>query len=53
MSALLLGATRLVGARLGQLPDTGYVRAAAFSLDGRNLLAGYNERFAARRTCWM
>jgi WD40 repeat protein len=35
------------GARLGQLPDTGYVRAAAFSPDGRYLLAGYDERFAA------
>ena len=35
------------GARLGQLPDSGYIRAAAFSPDGRYLLAGYDERFAA------
>lgn len=37
----------ITGARLAQLPDTGYVRAAAFSPDGRYLLAGYDERFAA------
>jgi WD40 repeat protein len=35
------------GARLAQLPDQGYLRAAAFSPDGRYLLAGYDERFAA------
>jgi WD40 repeat protein len=35
------------GARLAQLPDTGYLRAAAFSPDGRYLLAGYDERVAA------
>jgi WD40 repeat protein len=35
------------GARLGQLPDSGYLRSAAFSPDGRYLLAGYDERFAA------
>jgi WD40 repeat protein len=35
------------GARLAQLPDTGYLRAAAFSPDGRYLLAGYDENFAA------
>jgi WD40 repeat protein len=35
------------GARLGQLPDSGYVDAAAFSPDGRYLLAGYQERSAA------
>src|SRR5262249_14345487 len=37
----------VTGAPLAQLPDTGYVRAAAFSPDGRYLLAGYSERFAA------
>ena len=31
------------GARLAQLPDAGYLRAAAFSPDGRYLLAGYDE----------
>jgi WD40 repeat protein len=35
------------GARLGQLPDSGYMDAAAFSPDGRYLLAGYQERSAA------
>jgi WD40 repeat protein len=35
------------GARLAQLPDMGYLRAAAFSPDGRYLLAGYDENFAA------
>ena len=37
----------LTGARLAQLPDMGYVRAAAFSPDGRYLLTGYDERAAA------
>jgi WD40 repeat protein len=37
----------VTGARLGQLPDAGYLRAAAFSPDGRYLLAGYDERAAA------
>ncbi|HEY6988574.1 MAG TPA: hypothetical protein VH369_09330, partial [Bryobacteraceae bacterium] len=35
------------GARLAQIPDAGYIRAAAFSPDGRCLLAGYDERSAA------
>jgi len=36
------------GARLAELPDdAGYLRTAAFSPDGRYLLAGYDERFAA------
>ena len=36
------------GARLAELPDNaGYLRTAAFSPDGRYLLAGYDERFAA------
>jgi WD40 repeat protein len=35
------------GGRLAQLPDAGYLRAAAFSPDGRYLLAGYDERSAA------
>jgi WD40 repeat protein len=35
------------GARLGQLPDAGYLRTAAFSPDGRYVLAGYDERAAA------
>jgi WD40 repeat protein len=35
------------GARLAQPPDMGYLRAAAFSPDGRFLLAGYEERVAA------
>lgn len=35
------------GARLAQLPDTGYIRAAAFSPDGRYLLAGFDEHYAA------
>jgi WD40 repeat protein len=37
----------LTGARLAQLPDMGYLRAAAFSPDGRYLLTGYDERAAA------
>jgi WD40 repeat protein len=37
----------VTGARLAQLPETGYVRTAAFSPDGRYLLAGYDEHFAA------
>ncbi len=37
----------VTGARLGQLPDAGYLRAAAFSPDGRYLLAGYDERASA------
>ena len=37
----------VTGARLAQLPDMGYLRAAAFSPDGRYLLAGYDERSAA------
>jgi WD40 repeat protein len=37
----------VTGARLAQLPDSGYIRAAAFSPDGRYLLTGYDERFAA------
>jgi len=37
----------LTGSRLAQLPDSGYIRAATFSPDGRYLLAGYDERFAA------
>jgi WD40 repeat protein len=37
----------VTGARLAQLPDAGYLRAAAFSPDGRYLLAGYDERSAA------
>lgn len=35
------------GAHLSQLPDSGYVAAAAFSPDGRYLLAGYQEHSAA------
>jgi WD40 repeat protein len=35
------------GARLAELPDSGYLRTAAFSPDGRYLLAGYDERSAA------
>jgi WD40 repeat protein len=35
------------GARLAELPDAGYLRVAAFSPDGRYLLAGYDERSAA------
>jgi len=35
------------GVRLAQLPDAGYLRAAAFSPDGRYVLAGYDERSAA------
>lgn len=34
------------GARLAQLPDTGYLRTAAFSPDGRYLLTGYEEHSA-------
>jgi WD40 repeat protein len=38
----------VTGARLAQLPEAaGYLRAAAFSPDGRYLLAGYDERAAA------
>jgi WD40 repeat protein len=37
----------VTGARLAQLPDAGYLRAAAFSPDGRYVLAGYDDRFAA------
>ena len=37
----------VTGARLAQLPDMGYLRAAAFSPDGRYLLTGHNERAAA------
>jgi WD40 repeat protein len=37
----------LTGARLAQLPDMGYLRAAAFSPDGRYLIAGYDEHAAA------
>jgi WD40 repeat protein len=37
----------VTGARLAQLPDAGYLRAAAFSPDGRYVLAGYDERSAA------
>ncbi len=35
------------GARLAELPDTGYLRAATFSPDGRYILAGYDENAAA------
>jgi WD40 repeat protein len=35
------------GAALAQLPDAGYIRAVAFSPDGRYLLTGYDERSAA------
>ena len=37
----------VTGTRWGQLPDTGYLRAATFSPDGRYLLTGYDERAAA------
>ena len=37
----------LKGARLAELPDAGFLDAAAFSPDGRYLLAGYQERSAA------
>jgi WD40 repeat protein len=37
----------VTGARLAQLPDSGYIRTAAFSPDGRYLLAGYDEHAAA------
>jgi WD40 repeat protein len=38
----------VTGARLAQLPEAaGYLRAAAFSPDGRYLFAGYDERAAA------
>jgi WD40 repeat protein len=37
----------VTGARLAQLPDLGHLSAAAFSPDGRYLLAGYSERVAA------
>jgi len=36
----------VTGARLAQLPDVGYLDAAAFSPDGRYVLAGYEEPFA-------
>jgi WD40 repeat protein len=35
------------GARLAQLPDAGFLDAAAFSPDGRYLLTGYQEHTAA------
>jgi WD40 repeat protein len=35
------------GTRLAELPDAGFLDAAAFSPDGRYLLAGYQERSAA------
>ena len=35
------------GARLAELPETGYLRSAAFSPDGRYLLTGYDENAAA------
>jgi hypothetical protein len=35
------------GTRLAELPDMGYLRSAAFSPDGRYLLAGYDENAAA------
>ncbi len=35
------------GVRLAELPDAGYLRTAAFSPDGRYVLAGYDERSAA------
>ncbi len=35
------------GARLAELPNTGYLRAAVFSPDGRYILAGYDENSAA------
>ena len=37
----------VTGARLAQLPDAGHLRAAAFSPDGRYVLAGYEERSSA------
>jgi len=37
----------VTGAHLAQLPDAGYLPAAAFSPDGRYLLTGYDERSAA------
>ncbi len=37
----------ITGIHLAQLPDVGYLRAAAFSPDGRYLLTGYDERSAA------
>lgn len=37
----------VTGTRLAQLPDSGYIRAATFSPDGRYLLTGYDEHFAA------
>ena len=37
----------VTGARLAQLPDAGYLHSAAFSPDGRYLLAGYDEHAAA------
>jgi WD40 repeat protein len=35
------------GVHLAQLPDSGHLNAAAFSPDGRYLLAGYQDRSAA------
>jgi WD40 repeat protein len=37
----------VAGARLAQLPDFGHLGSAAFSPDGRYLIAGYNENAAA------
>lgn len=37
----------VTGARVAQLPDAGYLRVAAFSPDGRDVLAGYDQRSAA------
>jgi WD40 repeat protein len=37
----------VTGARLAQLPDAGYLHSAAFSPDGRYVLAGYEERSSA------
>jgi WD40 repeat protein len=37
----------VTGVRVAQLPDAGYLRVAAFSPDGRDVLAGYDQRSAA------